>query len=71
MTTTLAIFVSNQTPMFDLRPEEPAYVRGPDSIAGARVNPPALRPRGYAAERHIETTTLIQRPRPHSGELWN
>ena len=52
-------------------PRNPPMSAVSDSIAGARVNPPALRPREFAAARHTETTTPIQRPRPRSGELWN
>jgi hypothetical protein len=39
-----------------------------DSIADARVNPPALRPRESAPAQHTETTTPIRRLRLRSVE---
>ena len=53
---------------FNLRPEEPAYVRVSDSIAGAWVNLPALRPREFASTQPSETARPIRRLRLCTGE---
>ena len=49
-----------ETLSFNLRPEEPVYVRVSDLIAGVWINPPALRPREFASAQSSETATPIR-----------